>query len=236
MKGSVAIRFVVLLAALFLVQRTVTADTFQRIGESRAGAAFAGLGGEPELPRQTVFETLPDQYWVIQVTKTGGGTYCILFGPDPSIPGARGRAIIRDCTYPLALGHQELAVIEGVSYYAGTQPYGGTQGGSGYSEGTKFIAFGRSGSGGGDDVFILEGLSSAYPLRVYPAGNPDPAKSKPISTVGHYLEVPDNGYLVGKAAQPVPVAATDPIATMRAKTQVLVARAIADHFGCLDSP
>lgn len=191
-----------LLAALCVADDAVAADTFTRIGKFRPGGTL--VAEELVLLHDVRYTTGVNQYWIIKVQGTRGPQafeYCIVFGPDPTTNDKKGTMIITDSTqYP---ANQELSVLSGAAYFAGTYPYGGTQGGSGTSDGTLFMTYGRNGGSSLDDVFIYFNDGTTHGIDVYKAGDSAQAKSKDITLVNHYLLVPDNGDMTNKSQQPL---------------------------------
>lgn len=191
-----------LLAALFVADGAVLADTFTRIGKFRVGGPL--IVQEVELTHDVQYTTGIRQYWIIKVQGTRAAQafeYCIVFGPEPTKDDEGGTMTIKDSVqYP---ANQELSVISGAAYYAGTYPYGGTQGGSGAGEGTIFMTYGRNRGSSLDDVFIYFNDGTTGGIDVYKKGDPDPAKSRDITLVNHYLLVPDNGDMTNKSQQPL---------------------------------
>jgi hypothetical protein len=193
MKRGVACGVVALLSTL-LAARGAAAQTFTKIAISSPGQLL-DTAGLPQVLDQPQYDVPVGQYWVIEVTKTGSPAYSVVVGPDPT--GSSNLAahfIIRACARDSTI--KELAVTEGIGYFAGTAPYGGTQGGSGYSEGSKFMVLGRS-AGSTDDVFIFLEKTDDKPLRVYNIGDTN-ATPVSISARNYYLLVPDTGDFSGR--------------------------------------
>lgn len=186
----------VLLSALFVVPgKSHGADIFNKIATFQRNdyTSFATVSPAVPLQHYVELQTNPNQYWVVEVIRPTGGTrYCMVVGPDPTGPSsARGIMIIRDST-KYGPEHQELAIITGIAYSAsvtGQHPYGGTQGGSGASEGTLFMTYGQA----GNDYFILfdQGSGAAEKLKIWPVGNSNNADSTTLEPAGYFLEVPD---------------------------------------------
>ncbi len=200
MKGGIAVRIAALLAALFILTGAASAQTFTRVARFKPGDSLTQVSEslEPEFYTAQGGYMPPGEYWVIKVVTAANQEYCIVVGPDPNLSSnARGHFRIRTSAYT---GIQELSVFEGVAYFAGIQPYGGTQGGSGYSDGTIFMVLGQG--SGADDVFIfLEALDEQQQLHDLDILDYFGATtSKSIDARNHYLQVRDDGNL-GSSSQ-----------------------------------
>ncbi|MHC5006900.1 MAG: hypothetical protein ACYTGF_06025 [Planctomycetota bacterium] len=141
-------------------------------------------------------------YWLIEVDPAPAGVenYLILFGPDPSQTGSTaGLGTIRNSTF--ATARQELVVQDGIAYFWGPHPYGGTEGGSGVGEGTIFVIQGRPDEDeeDKDDRFIYLDLhtdDAPLPkLTVYKMG--DNTVKVELDTINTYVNIKDGGDMTG---------------------------------------
>ena len=143
-------------------------------------------------------------YWLIEVdpAPVGVENYLILFGPDPSQTGATaGLGTIRDSIHTPA--RQELVVQDGVAYFFGPRPYGGTDGGSGVGEGTIFVIQGRPKDDGDprDDRFIyLDYHTDVTPLpKVIVYKFNDAGKQVELDDINTCVNIKDDGVMTGVA-------------------------------------
>jgi hypothetical protein len=188
------------IAAILAVHSTAVADTFEVIAKFTKDDPSSYQEINPyELTEDDNPITTPAmKYWVVRVTRDSSTKYCIIIGPEPTNDQATGEFIIRGSVkYP---GGRELAVIEGVAYYAGAAdqyPYGGTQGGSGVGEGTFFMAYGRPG-GSSDYIILFENGIAGTSVEVSPAGQPYASgTSFELKPANHYLRLEDNNTSIG---------------------------------------
>jgi hypothetical protein len=137
-------------------------------------------------------------YWVIHVVPHGEGAeeYDILFGPDPSLTtNEAGAGEIRNSEADET--HQELGLESGIAYYIGSQPYGGSNGGSGVGEGTIFVIQARPTDEDGRFIFLdTEGTPNASLTVHSRAASPTPP-TVVVDKVNKYVQVPDDGDLSG---------------------------------------
>jgi len=134
-------------------------------------------------------------WWIIHVDRGGPEeeNYRIVFGPDPSpTTSTEGQGFIRDAVHDS--DHQELVVQDGVAYFFGPRPYGGSDGGSGVGEGTIFVVQGRP--GGDEDRFIYLDTHGGSPKLVVHKHD-DKNEKVEIPTVNRYVEVPDDDDVTG---------------------------------------
>ncbi len=184
MKG-VVIRVAALVAAMFLLQGVRAETVFETIATFQTGGDLV-VPKDPVLLGATTHATAEGEYWIIRVKRDGAIDYFIIFGPDPST-GGTGRAQIRVCYLPAGGGQEhELAVTDGIGYFAGTNPYGGTQGGSGYSEGSIFIVVGCP-DASDQDSFIYLSQTGINPLIVRRTFSATPDAMVP--SIDGYLDV-----------------------------------------------
>lgn len=101
--------------------------------------------------------TTTDAYLKIQVSRSDHTSFDILLGPDPDTGGAASG-------YVYGSPSLELYVLQGVAYFAGTRPYGGTTGGAATSDGSIFVIQKRA--AGVDRFAFLDKQAAATYLRV----------------------------------------------------------------------
>ena len=148
------------------------------------------------------YETKKNEYWKIRVTR-GTDVYYIMFGPDPLAVADGddpiGKGEIRTCAADPT--HHEFAILDGVGYFGGTRPYGGSEGGSAIGEGSIFIVQGIPDDPPGnpqDDYFVYldEGVGTYMTVH----NKNVLLQSQAITEINEYSTVEDDGTIIG----PVP--------------------------------